>query len=249
MHTELAGRTALITGASVGIGRACAKALALEGVHVAIAARRKALLDELAEEIVAAGKARPVTIAIDVMQTDAARTIAEAAERGLGRVDILVNSAGGSRPLPIDAPEERWEEGMTLNFTRLRQLTHAVLPGMIDRRWGRVLNISGKSEPDRMNVAYPSKAAIHGWAKALSREVGRYGITVNSIPPGKIVSEQILRNYSAEQLQRYREEIPLGELGEPQDVANLVVFLASNLGRYITGTVIPVDGGFRRYAF
>jgi len=249
MHTELAGRTALVTGASVGIGRACAKALALEGVHVAIAARRKALLDELAEEIVAAGKARPVTIAIDVMQADAARTIAEAAERGLGRVDILVNSAGGSRPLPIDAPEERWEEGMTLNFTRLRQLTHAVLPGMIDRRWGRVLNISGKSEPDRMNVAYPSKAAIHGWAKALSREVGRYGITVNSIPPGKIVSEQILRNYSAEQLQRYREEIPLGELGEPQDVANLVVFLASNLGRYITGTVIPVDGGFRRYAF
>lgn len=249
MKTELAGKTALITGASVGIGRACAMALALEDVHVAIVARRQALLDELANEIVAAGKSRPVVIPIDVMQPDAAQTIATAAKQGLGRVDILVNSAGGSRPLPIDAPEERWEEGMTLNFTRLRQLSQAVLPDMIAGRWGRILNISGKSEPDRMNVAYPSKAAIHGWAKALSREVGRYGITVNSIPPGKIVSEQILRNYSAEQLQRYRDEIPLGDLGEPQDVANLVVFLSSNLGRYITGTVIPVDGGFRRYAF
>ena len=98
--------------------------------------------------------------------------------------------------------------------------------------------------------SYPSKAALHGWAKALSREVGRYQITVNSIAPGKIVSEQILRNYSEEVRAKYaREDIPLGELGQPEDVANLVVFLASPLARYITGTVIPVDGGLRRYAF
>ena len=107
-----------------------------------------------------------------------------------------------------------------------------------------------KSEPDRMNIAYAAKAAIHGWSKALSREVGRYGVTVNCIPPGKIWSEQIMRNYTEEERERVaRDEIPLGEFGQPEDVANLVVFLASPLARYMTGTVIPVDGGLRRYAF
>ena len=137
-----------------------------------------------------------------------------------------------------------------LNFTRVGQLTEAVIPDMMARRSGRVINLSGKSEPDRMNIAYAAKAAIHGWAKALSREVGRYQITVNSIAPGKIVSEQILRNYAPDvRAKLAREEIPLGEFGQPEDVANLVVFLASPLARYMTGTVIPVDGGLRRYAF
>ena len=250
MDTQLKGRTAIVTGASSGIGRATAKSLALEGVRVAIVARREELLVKLADEIVAAGGPRPEVVAMDVMQPDAPKRIAKDAESRLGSVDILVNCAGGSRFLPIDGPEEIWDHGMTLNFTRLRQLTQAVIGGMIERKWGRIINISGKSEPDKMNIAYAAKAAVHGWSKALSREVGRYGITVNSIPPGKIMSEQILRNYSEEERARVaRDEIPLGEFGQPQDVANLVVFLASPLARYITGTVMPVDGGLRRYAF
>jgi 3-oxoacyl-[acyl-carrier protein] reductase len=177
--------------------------------------------------------------------------LAEAATRALGSVDILVNSAGGSNPpLPIDAPEAKWEEAMTLNFTRLRQLTHALLPGMIERRWGRVINISGKSEPERMIAAHPAKAAIHAWSKGLSREIGRHGITVNCIPPGRIMSEQIRRKYSPEfRAKQSAEEIPMGRYGEPEDLAVLAVFLASPVAGYITGAVLPVDGGLRRYAF
>jgi 3-oxoacyl-[acyl-carrier protein] reductase len=250
MDTQLKDKTALVTGASAGIGRACAKALALEGAQVAIVARRGELLEELAAEIVAAGGVKPTVIVADMMQPEAPAQITAEARRSLNHIQILVNSAGGSRQLPIIGAESVWEEGLMLNFTRVRQLTQAVIPDMMARRWGRVIHMSGKSEPDRMNIAYPSKAALHGWAKALSREVGRYQITVNSIAPGKIVSEQILRNYSPEVREKYaREDIPLGELGQPDDVAGLVVFLASQHARYITGTVIPVDGGLRRYAF
>jgi 3-oxoacyl-[acyl-carrier protein] reductase len=139
---------------------------------------------------------------------------------------------------------------MTLNFTRLRQLTHAVLPGMIGRKWGRVINISGKSEPERLIAAHPAKAAIHAWAKGLSWEVGQHGITVNCIPPGRIMSEQILRKYSPEfRAKQSAEEIPMGRYGEPEELAALAVFLASPVAGYITGAVLPVDGGLRRYAF
>jgi 3-oxoacyl-[acyl-carrier protein] reductase len=250
METNLKDKTALVTGASAGIGRACAKALALEGVQVAIVARRGELLEQLSAEIVVAGGVQPHIIVADIMQPDAPAQITAAARRAFNHIQILVNSAGGSKQLPIIGAENIWEDGLMLNFTRVRQLTQAVIPDMMARRFGRVINMSGKSEPDRMNIAYAAKAALHGWAKALSREVGRYQITVNSIAPGKIVSEQILRNYSEEVRAKYaREDIPLGALGQPEDVANLAVFLASPLARYITGTVIPVDGGLRRYAF
>ena len=250
MDLQLENRTALVTGASMGIGRGIALALAAEGARLAIVARRKTLLDELASDIAAARRPPPALIVQDVMAADAAARICDAAIAALGKVEILVNCAGGSRPLPIDAGEERWEEAMTLNFTRLRQLTHALLPGMIERRWGRIINITGKSEPDRINAAFAAKAAVHSWAKGLSREIGRHGITVNSLAPGRIISEQILRNYPEEERRRFSaEEIPVGEYGQPADLACLAVFLASPLARYITGTVIPVDGGLRRYQF
>jgi 3-oxoacyl-[acyl-carrier protein] reductase len=250
LDLQLQNRTALVTGASAGIGRAIALALATEGARLAVVARRKELLDRLASEIEAARRPPPAIIVQDIMAPDAAARIHDAAIAALGTVEILVNCAGGSRPLPIDAGEERWEEAMTLNFTRLRQLTQALLPGMIERRWGRILNITGKSEPDRINAAFAAKAAVHSWAKGLSREVGRHGITVNSIAPGRIISEQILRNYPEEERRRFSaEEIPVGEYGQPADLASLAAFLASPLARYITGTVIPVDGGLRRYQF
>jgi 3-oxoacyl-[acyl-carrier protein] reductase len=250
MDLQLAGKTALVTGASMGIGRGIAAALAAEGVRLAIMARRRELLESLAAEIESAGRPRPALIVQDIMAADAPPRIAEAAMAALGPVEILMNCAGGSRPLPLDAPEERWEEAITLNFTRQRQLTHALLPQMMARRWGRIINITGKSEPEHVNAAFAAKAAMHSWAKGLSRDVGRHGITVNSIAPGRIISEQILRNYPPEERARHAAaDIPVGEYGQPEDLAVLAAFLASPLARYITGTVIPVDGGLRRYQF
>ncbi len=250
MDLQLVGKTALVTGASAGIGRAIAIRLAAEGVKIAAVARRGQLLDVLAGEIERAQGLRPVRIVQDIMAEDAAGRLRDAALAGLGRVDILVNCAGGSRPLPVDAPEEKWQEAMTLNFTRQRQIAHALLPQMIERRWGRIINITGKSEPEGLNAAFSAKAAMHAWAKGLSRELGKYGITVNSIPPGRIMSEQIRRNYPEDYRERHAAaEIPAGAYGEPEDLAVLAVFLASPLARYITGAVIPVDGGLRRYAF
>ena len=250
MDLELEGKTAVVTGASAGIGRAIAKGLAAEGVRTAIVARRVELLEELSREIVAAEDPKPVIIQQDVMEEDAPERIAAASLVALGHVDILINCAGGSRPMPVDAPEERWIEAMTLNFTRVRQVTHALLPGMIAQRWGRIVNITGKSEPEGLNAAFSAKAAVHTWSKGLSREIGQYGITINSIPPGRIMSEQIRRNYSPEYREEHaKKEIPVGRYGEPEELAVLAVFLASPLARYITGTVIPVDGGLRRYSF
>ena len=246
MDLGISGKTALVTGASAGIGRAIAKALAAEGVRLAVVARRRELLETLQTEI--GGKL--TIIECDFMKEDAPKTIADAALAGLGAVDILVNNAGGSRAFKLDASEEQWTEALTLNFTRQRQLTHKLLEQMMARKWGRIVNITGKSEPEGINGAFCAKAAMHSWSKGLSREVGKHGITVNCIPPGRIISEQILRNYSPEvRKQQSEQEIPVGEYGQPEDLANLAVFLASPRARYITGAVIPVDGGLRRYQF
>lgn len=250
MDLAIAGKAALVTGASIGIGRGIALALAGEGVRLAITARRGELLEEAAAEIVRRGGEQPAVIVQDFMREDAPQAIAQAALQALGAIDILINNAGGSRRFTLDSGEEQWNEAMTLNFTRQRQLAHQVLPAMIANKWGRIVNITGKSEPEGINGAFCAKAAMHSWAKGLSREVGKFGITVNCIPPGRIVSEQILRNYAPEYRQWQSEhEIPVGEYGQPEDIANLVCFLASPCARYITGAVIPVDGGLRRYQF
>ncbi len=246
MDLGIKGKTALVTGASAGIGRAIAKSLAAEGVRLAVVARRRDLLASLEKEI----GAKLVIIGCDFMKDDAPQTIADAALAGLGSVDILVNNAGGSRKFKLDADEAQWHEALTLNFTRQRQLTHKLLEQMMAKKWGRIVSITGKSEPEGINGAFCAKAAMHSWSKGLSREVGKHGITVNCIPPGRIISEQILRNYTPEYRQWQSEhEIPVGEYGQPEDLANLVCFLASPRARYITGAVIPVDGGLRKYQF
>jgi 3-oxoacyl-[acyl-carrier protein] reductase len=251
MNLYLQDKTALVTGASAGIGRGIALALAEEGVRVAVAARRVALLETLAEEIVAKGGARPIVIESDLYADDAAQRLAQAAIAGLGSVDILVNNAGGSRSFKdLHVADASWQEAITLNFHRPRQLADALIDQMIARKWGRIINITGKSEPEHTNGAFCAKAAMHSWAKGLSRMVGKHGITVNSVPPGRIHSEQILRNYTPEYRQwQCENEIPMGRYGEPEDMANLVCFLASPRAQYITGAVIPVDGGLRRYQF
>lgn len=251
MDLKLAGKRALVTGASAGIGRGIALALAAEGVQLAITARRSEALQALSNEITAQGGAAPVCIVQDMMAPDSAAQIAQQACAGLGGVDILVNNAGGSRSFAdLHVSEAQWREAMTLNFDRPRQLGDALIDAMIAAGWGRIINITGKSEPDHINGAFCAKAGLHSWAKGLSRMVGRHGVTVNCIPPGRIHSEQILRNYTPEYRQWQSEhEIPVGRYGEPQDIAHLVCFLASPLAGYITGAVIPVDGGLRRYQF
>jgi len=246
MDLGIRGKTALVTGASMGIGRGIAAALAREGVKLAVVARRRNLLEALEKEL---GQ-KLVIIEQDFLKPGAPEVIAKAALAGLGSVDILINNAGGSRKFTLESSEEQWEEALTLNFTRQRQLAHKLLPQMMAKKWGRIVNITGKSEPEGLNGAFAAKAAMHSWAKGLSREVGKHGITVNCIPPGRIMSEQILRNYPPEYRKKQsEEEIPVGEYGQPADIANLVCFLVSPLARYITGAVIPVDGGLRRYQF
>jgi 3-oxoacyl-[acyl-carrier protein] reductase len=237
------GRIALVTGASSGIGRGIARALAAEGARTILIARREDRLRQLRDEITDAGGPEPVVMAQDMISADAPRLIADRA----GPVEIVVNNAGGSRPFGRDGAEAEWEEAMTLNFTRHRQVTQRLLGPMIAAGWGRVINITGRSEPDGVNGGHIAKAAMHAWAKGLSREVGPHGVTVNSVQPGKIMSDQI--EHSEDLERRYREQIPVGEAGQPSDIANLVCFLASPLARYITGAVIPVDGGLRRYQF
>jgi 3-oxoacyl-[acyl-carrier protein] reductase len=247
---QLGGKTALVTGASVGIGRGIAHALAAEGVRLAITARRADQLEQLADELQAHG-ARPAVIVQDMLADDAAARVATAASTQLGSIDILINNAGGSRAFKeLHVGEAAWREAMTLNFDRPRQLGEALIDAMIARRWGRIVNLTGKSEPEHTNGAFCAKAGMHSWAKGLSRMVGKHGITVNCIAPGRIHSEQILRNYTPEYRQWQSEhEIPVGRYGEPQEIADLVCFLCSPRAGYITGTVIPVDGGLRRYQF
>ena len=251
MDLQLQNKTALVTGASVGIGRGIAKSLAAEGVRVAVSARRVDKLQELADEIVVAGGHAPVIIACDLYEEDAASKLATSAIAGLGHVDILVNNAGGSRSFKdLHVSEAAWQEAITLNFHRPRQVADALLDQMIARQWGRIINITGKSEPEHTNGAFCAKAGLHSWAKGLSRMVGKHGITVKCVPPGRIHSEQIFRNYTPEYRQwQCENEIPVGRYGEPEDMANLVTFLASPRAAYITGAVIPVDGGLRRYQF
>ena len=250
MDLQLQGRGALVTGASSGIGRAIARQLAREGARIAVTGRRREALESLAAQIAAEGGAGLAIVVHDAMAEDYVETVATRAAAALGAVEILVNNAGGSRAFGKDATEEQWNEALVLNFTRHRQLTHRLLPAMIAGKWGRVINITGKSEPDGINGAFCAKAALTAWSKGLSREVGNRGITVNCIPPGRVMTDQIRRNYTPEYREwQSRHEIPMGRYGEPEELADLAVFLASPRAGYITGAVYPVDGGLRRYQY
>lgn len=251
MDLYLKGKTALVTGASTqGCGSAIARALAREGVAVAVSARRAGALEQLARDIAAEGGIAPVVLPADLYDpATPARLAAQARER-LGRVDILVSTAGGRREVPMDAPRAQWDEGMQLNFYSIRDLAHALLPGMIGHRWGRIISLTGTSEPLTLNVANPAKAAVHAWAKGLSRDVGKHGVNIHCVQPGRIMSEQIVAHDPTDEARRAfaAQNIPVGRYGNPEELADVVTFLASPRTNYMTGTVIPVDGGLRRYA-
>ena len=219
MELNFAGRTALVTGASQGIGRTTARLLALAGVKVVAVARRVALVEQVAAEVAGKGRGEIIPLAADFYEEDAPERVAAESRRLLGHVDILMNAAGQSRPLPFDAGKDQWEEGMVLNFFRIRELTHAVVPGMREQKWGRVVTFTGTSEPRMLNAAFTAKAAVHVWSKGLSREVAPDGVTVNCLQPGRIHSEQIKRRYPTmeSELEYARAEIPVGRFGEPEE--------------------------------
>jgi 3-oxoacyl-[acyl-carrier protein] reductase len=251
MDLNFSGRTALVTGASSGIGRATARMLAQSGATVVGVARRVEVVQQMAAELAPEGAGKIIALQADFYEEGASERVAEEAQRLLGRVDILMNAAGASRPVSFDATKEQWLEGMLLNFFRIRELTHAVVPGMRAQGWGRIVTFTGTSEPRMLNAAFTAKAAVHVWAKGLSREVAEQGVTVNCLQPGRIHSEQIKKRYPTVESEREyaKAEIPLGRFGEPEEIAAVALFLASEQASYVTGTVIPVDGGSSRFAF
>ena len=239
-----------MTGASAGLGRAIARLLAQEGCRLAIVARRESLLNSLADELAVLGLERPHVIVCDITRRDAPAAIRHLAGERFGHVDIVVNNAGGSRPFEGLGTLEQWEAAMYLNFHAARELTHAFIEDMRARKFGRIVNITGGDEPSSINGGVPPNGATHIWAKALSRLVAKDGITVNCIPPGRIHSEQIdlkLLPTAEAQSKWVADNCPVGYIGEPEDLAVLVAFLCSPRARYITGQVIHVDGGARRF--
>ena len=253
MDLDLDGKIALITGASSGIGRATAKLLAREGVQTIVVARREKELQELAGEIEAEGRPRSMVVVDDLNRRESFARVRDRALERFDHVDILVNNLGQGRPLAWDSPDEAWDEAFALNFTPPRKLAQAFIPGMRERKFGRIVNLTATLEPPNVSGSMTSKAAVQVWAKGLSRMLGRDGITVNCVSPGIVMTDQIRRQLprwlptKQDQDRWLEQEVPMRRFGEPNDVARLVCFLCSPLAGYITGQRIYVDGGWNRH--
>ena len=252
MDLKLEGRLCLVTGASSGIGRATAIMLAAEGARVIATARSLAALEMLPGDIRAAGGGEPVLLAADLGQEGGPDGLAAEVLRRLGQVDVLVNNAGGSRPMPQADDPDVWDEAFRLNFFAARRLGERLIPGMAERGWGRVVNVTGAIVAKAMNAASPAKAALESWSKAAAATYAARGVTVNCVAPGRVNSAQILQRLHPTEASRQdyiARNIPAGRFGEPEEGAAVIAFLASDGARYVNGTTIPVDGGALRHAF
>jgi 3-oxoacyl-[acyl-carrier protein] reductase len=252
MDLELKGRTAIVTGASAGIGAGIAECLAREGTQLALAGRNRDALEQVAARARSLGAPAVHIITGDITTVEGAIAIADASRDALGgRVDILINNAGSSRPLKGDETEEFWEEAFALNFGSVRRMTRRIAPTMQAAKFGRIINVTGALYGKTINGAGAAKAALLAWSRALAFELTPHGITVNCVAPGRINSVQILERLHPTEESRQafiRENIPAGRFGEPTEFGNLVTFLSSPLAGYISGASIPVDGGGVRIA-
>ena len=239
---DLSGQTALVTGASGGIGGAIARALHSQGAQVMVAGTRRDALGTLAAEL---GERAHIGLA-DLANPAAADRLVRDAEKAMGRVDILVNNAGVTRDaLALRMDDESWRIVVEVNLTAAFRLTRAALRGMIRRRHGRVIGVASvvaiTGNAGQANYA-AAKAAMIGMSKSVAAEIGGRGITVNCIAPGAIATA-MTEKLTAEQRARLLGAIPAGRFGAPDDVAAAVIFLASPEASYITGQTLHVNGG------
>ncbi len=242
---SLQGHVALVTGASQGIGRACAVTLAKAGATVALAARNAEKLNDAVAEIESAG-GKAAAVPLDVSSEDAIKSAVKAIAAQMGKIDILVNNAGITRDgLLLRMKRADWDDIFTTNLTAPFLLTQAVLGGMMKQRWGRIINIASIvgeiGAAGQANYA-SSKAGLIGFTLSVAREVASRNITVNAVAPGYIVTA-MTDAMTEEQKKSVTELIPLGRVGTDLDIANAVRFLAGNEAAYITGHVLDVNGG------
>jgi 3-oxoacyl-[acyl-carrier protein] reductase len=238
-------RTALVTGASRGIGKACVEALASDGHRMVLAARSLDKLEEAARLVRAAGS-EAFVIEIDLSKAESIANGISRAMKEFGRIDILVNNAGITKDgLAVRMKQADWEIVLQTNLSGSFYATQQVLPGMMRERWGRIVNISSvvgeMGNPGQANYV-ASKAGLIGLTKSLAQEVGSRNITVNAIAPGFIETD-MTRGLNAELKQKLLDQTPLKRLGTPEEVAGAVKFLASDDASFITGHVLDVNGG------
>jgi len=256
MKLGLERKIVLITGGSKGIGLACARAFAAEGAHVAIASRSEENLEAARKTIGAEGFDISITRADFVNPTEA-QTAAAQTEKMLGPIDILVNSAGAAKRRPWEKLDsEAWHEGMDSKYFTYVHAMDAVRSGMVARKRGAIVNVIGLGGKAATSIHLSGGAAnaalmliTAGWANAL----GKYGIRVNAVNPGNTLTERLQEALrldaqkqgitEAEALRRNEERVPLGRLAKPEEVAAVVLFLASEQASYVTGAIIPMDGG------
>lgn len=260
MDLGLANKVALVCGSSSGLGKAIAKALALEGARVVINGRDDKRLAAADAELSRDGAAPAARLIADVSVVDQAEELVRRAAQKLGSVDILVCNAGGPAPgTARELPGDAWLEALHLNLLSTVHLCRAAIGPMIARTWGRILcvtSVAAKQPVAGLILSTTARAGVLGFAKSLADEVAAYGVTVNSLCPGYIETERLLALAETRGLaqDRPRDEVlnemarsvPLGRVGKPEELAWAAAFLVSERARYITGTALSVDGGLAR---
>lgn len=263
MDLGLTGKVALVAAGSRGLGRAVAEELAAEGASLVLCARESQTLTETAAAIAEKNNAHVLAVPADVTITDDIKRVVDSGIDRFGGIDILVTNAGGPPAGRFDQlTREQWDRAIGLTLMSAVELTRHVLPGMRQRRWGRILNITSiavKQPVENLLLSNSLRAGLTGFARTLANEVAAEGITVNNILPGYTRTERLeelaqmmaeKQGISASEFRgRWEKEIPMGRLGEPREFAALAAFLVSERASYITGTSIQVDGGWIKSLF